>query len=102
MSAFVLLLFLYLFHSSALTSYSLTSFAVPPFLSAVVLFLGIVLTVFFHPPFAFTSAISDSGIPVASRVSARNPKVPFFRSEERRVGKECRVWWSLYTLKEIT
>src|SRR5690625_6715602 len=28
------------------------------------------------------------------------PTIGFLRSEERRVGKECRSWWSTYDEKE--
>src|SRR5207248_5142528 len=29
-----------------------------------------------------------------------NHKATYFRSEERRVGKECRCWWSRYAVKK--
>src|SRR5690554_6965133 len=36
---------------------------------------------------------------VADKASIRKIEKWYFRSEERRVGKECRFWWSRYHYK---
>src|SRR5947208_17166138 len=53
------------------------------------------LTTYIPKTSAFTLAFSTSQRLRTTRASART-----FRSEERRVGKECRTRWCPYQLKE--